>query len=104
MRFVYNGIDDIRPLIKNPIESELAVVLDRLPQRTEADLWDELMRVTSNQSDQEMLQVHVGESLNTVKWLASKGHDWLPVGGGHVMHSGNTLVMNGGGFGLQQRH
>src|SRR5258705_8283226 len=43
MRFVYNGIEDIRPLVKNPTESELAVVIELLPQRTEADLWDEIM-------------------------------------------------------------
>ena len=103
MRFAFNGIDDIRPLVRNASEKELQDVIDRLPHRTEAELWDDLMRVTNNQSDQDMLQTHVTESLNTVHWLASKGHDWVPAGGFKVA-SGNTLNMNGGGFGLQQRN
>ena len=103
MRFVFNGIEDIRPLVKNPVEAELQALLERMPHRTEQQLWDEVMRVTDNQSDQEMLQVHVAESRNTVHWLASKGHDWTPAGGFN-MPSDNILLMNGGGYGLQQRN
>ena len=65
-------------------------MLERLPHRTEAEHWDEVMQVTNNQSDQEMLQVHVSESLNTVQWLAAKGHDWVPAGG-FKMPSDNVL-------------
>ena len=78
MRFVFNGIEDLRPLVKNMPDAELRKLLERLPHRTEAELWDEFMRATDNQSDQDMLQVHVTESLNTVHWLAGKGHDWVP--------------------------
>ena len=103
MRFVFNGIEDVRPLVRNITDSELRAVLERLPHRTEAEHWDEVMRVTNNQSDQEMLQVHVTESLNTVQWLATKGHDWVPAGG-FKMPSDNVFMMNGGGYGLQQRN
>src|SRR5688572_13682903 len=103
MRFVFNGIEDVRPLVRNITDDELHAVLERLPHRTEAEHWDEVMQVTNNQSDQDMLQVHVSESLNTVQWLASKGHDWVPAGG-FKMPSDNVLLMNGGGYGLQQRN
>lgn len=103
MRFVFNGFDDVRPLVRNMPDDELHALLERLPHRTEAEHWDEIMRVTNNQSDQEMLQVHVTESLKTVHWLASKGHDWVPAGG-FKMPSDNILLMNGGGYGLQQRN
>ena len=103
MRFVFNGIEDVRPLVRNITDEELHAVLERLPHRTEAEHWDEVMQVTNNQSDQEMLQVHVSESLNTVQWLAGKGHDWVPAGG-FKMPSDNVLMMNGGGYGLQQRN
>jgi tricarballylate dehydrogenase len=63
-------------------------------------LWDEIMRVTHNQSDPDMLQVHVTESLKTVHWLASKGHDWVPA----TIRDDNVVTMNGGGPGLQQRN
>jgi len=100
MRFVYNGIDDLRPLVKNMSDAELAKQLERLPHRTEAEVWDEFMRVTDNQADERMLQVHVAESLKTVHWLAAKGHDWVPTGN----VGDNILLMNGGGYGLQQRN
>ena len=103
MRFVFNGFDDVRPLVKNMSDAELHELLERMPHRTEAEHWDEIMHVTNNQSDQEMLQVHVTESRNTVHWLASKGHDWVP-SGGFKMPSDNILLMNGGGYGLQQRN
>ena len=100
LRFVFNGIEDLRPLVRNIADAELHAILERLPRRTEADAWDEVMRVTDNQSDQEMLQVHVTESLNTVHWLAAKGHDWVPGN----RWSENILYPNGGGYGLQRRY
>jgi tricarballylate dehydrogenase len=103
MRFVFNGMEDVRPLVRNASEEELRTALDLLPHRTEAEHWDEVMRVTNNQSDQEMLQVHVTESLNTVQWLAAMGHDWVAAGG-FKMPSDNVFLMNGGGYGLQERN
>ncbi len=101
IRFVFNGIEDLRPLVRGMSDEELLKLLDcGLPHRTEAEVWDELMRVTNNQSDQELLQVHVTESLKTVQWLASKGHDWVPAS----MTNDNVLTMNGGGAGLQKRN
>ena len=102
MRFVFNGLEDLRPMVKSMSDDQLRALLERLPHRTEAEIWDEFMHVTNNQSDQDMLQVHVTESLKTVHWLASKGHDWVPTLVGGV--SDNILSMNGGGFGLQQRN
>ena len=69
IRFVFNGIEDLRPLVRNMSDDDLRMLLDGgLPHRTEAEIWDELMRVTNNQADEELLQVHVTESLNTVQW------------------------------------
>ena len=38
MRFVFEGIDDLRPLVKNTSEAELQTLIDRLPRRTKATL------------------------------------------------------------------
>jgi tricarballylate dehydrogenase len=100
MRFAFNGIEDLRPLVKGDCDAQLRPLLESLPHRTEAELWDEIMRVTNNQSDPELLQPHVTESLKTVHWLASKGHDWIPAG----IRDDNVVTMNGGGYGLQQRN
>ncbi len=101
MRFVFDGIEDLRPMVRNMGEKELRGLIELLPHRTEAEIWDDCMRVTDNQSDQEMLQVHVTESLKTIHWLAGKGHDWVPVS---TVAADNILVMNGGGYGLQVRN
>jgi len=101
IRFVFNGIEDLRPLVRNMSDEELRGLLGGgLPQRTEAEVWDEMMRATNNQSDPDLLQVHVTESLKTVHWLASKGHDWVPAS----LTNDNVLTMNGGGAGLQKRN
>ena len=101
IRFVFNGIEDLRPLVRNMSDDELRKLLEGgLPHRTEAEVWDELMRVTNNQTDEELLHVHVTESLNTVQWLASKGHDWVPAS----LTNDDVLTMNGGGAGLQKRN
>ncbi len=100
MRFAFNGMEDIRPLVRNFSEAEMRPLFDSLPHRTEAELWDEIMRVTHDQSDQDLLQVHVTESLKTVHWLASKGHDWTPA----TIRDDNVVTMNGGGAGLQKRN
>ena len=93
MRFAFNGAEDLKPLIRNYSDDEMRPLLEGLPHRTEAELWDEIMRVTNNQADQDMLQVHVTESLKTVHWLASKGHDWSPA----TIRDDNVVTMNGGG-------
>lgn len=101
LRFAFNGIDDLRPLVRNMSDAELRKMLEGgLPHRTEAEIWDEMMRVTHNQSDPELLRVHVTESLKTVHWLAAKGHDWVPA----PTTNDNVLSMNGGGAGLQKRN
>lgn len=102
MRFAYNSVDDLAALIRDPSPHDLARMADELPRRTEAELWDELMRVTDNQSDQLMLQIHVSESYPTVRWLTSKGHDWVPYFANRT--TGNIVAMNGGGYGLQERN
>ena len=43
---------DLAALINDPSPHDIGRMADELPRRTEADLWDELMRVTDNQSDQ----------------------------------------------------
>ena len=103
MRFVFHGVEDLRPLIRNATEAELQSLIDRLPRRTEEDSWDEVMRVTNNQSDEDLLQVHVTESRNTVHWLAENGQDWVPSIGAQALGD-NIVMMNGGGYGMQQRY
>ncbi len=101
MRFAYKSADDLVPLMNNPSDEVVRMIRERAPKRDEADLWDETMLTTNGESDPELLQVHVSESYNTIRWLRSKGHDWVA---NFEPTTGNVIQMNGGGYGLQQRH
>src|SRR5258706_3882082 len=100
MRFPYNSVDELVPLMKKPTDDELARIKQILPTLTQDDLTDQIMRVTDYRSDQEMLAVHVAESYNTVRWLAGKGHSWGP---NFCPRAQFVLSMDGGGHGLQER-
>ena len=102
MRFAYNGVEDLIPLMDNPAEYDLKILAERAPRHTEADLWDEAMRVTEGQADPELLETHVRESYRTVRWLREKGHSWVPAVANPT--AGFPLMLNGGGYGLQQRN
>jgi len=101
IRFVYNSVDDLVPLMDEVSDEVLEAINQRLPRRTEADLWDEIMRVTEGQSDQELLKIHVRESHSTIKWLREKGHIWVPDIENPA--AGNIVLMDGGGYGHQMR-
>ena len=102
MRFAFNSVDDIAPLINDPYPSDLQNIAEHLPHRTEAELFDEIMTVTDGYADTELADTHVSKSYETVRWLRSKGHDWVPIYA-TATHGGNVVMMNGGGHGFQER-
>ena len=101
MRFAYNSVDELVPLMKSPTQDELDRIAKMMPKLTEDDLTEMIMRVTEYKSDQEMLAVHVAEAYKTVRWLATKGHTWVPNFGPRAQF---VLSMDGGGHGLQSRN
>lgn len=101
MRFPYESVDDLVPLIDNPAPEDLEQVAARAPRRNEADVWDEIMRVTEGHSDRDLAETHVREGYNTVRWLRDRGHAWEFNFG---MTTGNVIRMKGGGYQLQKRN
>jgi len=104
LRFAYDNVDQLiavmRPEDDNP---EVRKALqDRLPQRTREDLYNEIMLVTEGLSNPDLLRVHLDESYNTIAWLHSKGHDWIP--SYENATTGNIVKCDGGGYGLQSRN
>ena len=101
MRFPYNSVDELVPLLKDPTGEQLTQLQQILPRLTGDDLSDMLLRVTQYRSDREMLAVHIAQSYETVRWLASKGHRWIPNFGPRAQF---LLSFDGGGYGLQERN
>ena len=110
MRFAYDNPDELLALMKSEDATpEVRSFLDeRVPQRSQTALWDEVMAVTGGMSDKEMLRIHVERSYETARWLHSKGHNWIPSYGKNVTGAsgttGNLIKMEGGGYGLQERN
>ena len=101
MRFAYNSVDELVPILKEPTQGDLTRLHQLLPRLTAEELTDLLLRVTEYRTDPDMLAVHVAESYATIKWLANKGHRWVPNFGPRAQF---VLSMDGGGHGLQERN
>src|SRR6201995_2573689 len=101
MRFPYESVEELEPLIDDPKKEDLAASHEKLPSRPQAQLWDEVIRTTGGQADRDLLEVHVAEAYPTIRWLRSKGHSWTP---NLAPTAGNTMQMDGRGYRLQERH
>ena len=109
MRFASDSVEDVGSLVNDPSPRDMKGMSDALPKRTQAELWDEVMLFTQGQCDQDLLRVLVSQSLITVRWLRSKGHDWVPsfqssTEDGVLVRTNDIVSMNGGGWGLQERN
>ena len=101
MRFPFGSVEDLVPILKEPSEDEVARIRQVMPRLTQDELTDQILRATEYRSDPEMLSVHVAQSYETIRWLAGKGHRWVPNFGPRAQF---LLSFDGGGHGLQQRN
>lgn len=101
MRFAYDNVEQLIPLMKDPSADDVEKIRNLLPHHTKDELTELIMRVTEYRSDQEMLEVHVSESYETVRWLAGKGHRMVPNFGPRAQF---VMSMDGGGHGQQTRN
>ena len=104
LRFAYDNVQQLMDILSGQYKTDAvrAELQKRLPQRTERELWDEIMLVTDGMTDQDLLKVHVAESYRTIAWLHSKGHDWVP--SYEDATTGNIVHCEGMGYGLQERN
>ncbi len=101
MRFPYDSVEQLLPLINDPSPEEIEEIRERLPSRTEQQLWDEIMRTTSGAADPALLEVLVRNAYPAILWLRGKGHAWKP---NLAPTAGNSMEMDGRGYRLQERH
>lgn len=67
-RLTYDGIDDLAPLLDEPVEEEV-----ELAPYSPADFRRDLERVTEGRCDPELTEVVTGEAAATVRWLHEQG-------------------------------
>jgi tricarballylate dehydrogenase len=106
-RFVHSGIDDLRKdvLVDLSAAEIERIVMPPLPRQT---YLDDLMRVTDGETSDELAEILIGRSRETIVWMRSQGVRFLPmfgrqsylVEGKHHFYGGVNIEAVGGGWGL----
>src|ERR1700756_3189825 len=106
VRVVYNGVDDIRALVPDLTEQEIATT--DFGTYTKEQFFDDMARVTQNRADPDLVDLLVTRSFDTFCWMRDKGVRFIPIygrqafkiGGKFKFWGGLTVEAVGGGPGL----
>src|SRR5919106_2324311 len=108
IRVVYNGVEDIKTLIPDLTEQEIAET--DFGTYTREQFFDDMARVTQNRADPDLVELVVTRSFDSFRWLRDKGVRFIPIygrqafkiGGRFKFWGGLTVEAVGGGPGLIQ--
>jgi tricarballylate dehydrogenase len=106
MRIVYNGIDDIRTLIPDLTEQEIAT--SDFGTYTQDQFFDDMARVTQYRANPDLVELLVTRSFAAAAWMREKGVRFVPIYGRQAFKidgrfkfwGGLTVESVGGGPGL----
>jgi tricarballylate dehydrogenase len=110
IRLVYNGVDDLKQLMPDLTEDEIA--RSDFGTYTQDQFFDDMFRVTQFRTDPELCERLVTRSFASVKWLREKGMRFQPIWGRQAylingvfkFWGGLTVESWGGGPGLVDQH
>lgn len=105
-RCVYDGVDDLKALMPDLTEQEIAVT--DFGTYTEEKFFDDMGRVTEYRTDPDLCELLVTRSRDTMRWMRGKGVRFAPIygrqaykiGGRFKFWGGLTVEAWGGGPGL----
>ena len=106
MRVVYNGVEDIRTLVPDLTDEEVAI--SDFGTYTQDKFFDDLAMVTQDRADPDLAELLVTRSFDTLNWMRTKGVRFIPIYGRQAFKidgkfkfwGGLTLDAVGGGPGL----
>ena len=106
VRVVYNGVDDIKTLVPDLTEQEIATT--DFGTYTADQFFDDMARVTQDRADPDLVELLVTRSFDTFCWLRDKGVRFIPIYGRQAFKidgrfkfwGGLTVEAVGGGPGL----
>src|SRR6266478_2958355 len=106
VRVVYDGVDDIKALVPDLTEQEIATT--DFGTYTKEQFFDDMARVTQNRADPDLVELLVTRSFDTFCWMRNKGVRFIPIygrqafkiGGKFKFWGGLTVEAVGGGPGL----
>ena len=108
IRFVYNGLDDLRQVMPELSDDEIAVT--DFGAYTRDDFFADMERITQFRSDPDMATLLIDRSLETLIWMRSHGVRFVPsyqrqafkVDGKFKFWGGLAIDASGGGPGLME--
>ncbi len=108
MRCVYDGVDDLKALMPDLSEAEIANT--DFGTYTEEKFFDDMGRVTEYRTDPDLCELLVKRSRETMRWMHGKGVRFQPIYGRQAFKvdgkfkfwGGLTVEVWGGGPGLVQ--
>ena len=106
MRVAYAGVDDLRRLVPDLSETEIATT--DFGSYTEDQFFDDMTRVTQYRCDADLVELLVRRSLSTLEWMRGTGVRFVPIYGRQAFKidgrfkfwGGLTVEASGGGPGL----
>ncbi|MCL6645349.1 MAG: FAD-dependent tricarballylate dehydrogenase TcuA [Dehalococcoidia bacterium] len=106
VRVVYNGVEDIKALVPDLTEQEIATT--DFGTYTAEQFFDDMARVTQNRADPDLVELLVTRSFDTFLWMRQKGVRFIPIYGRQAFKiegrfkfwGGLTVEAVGGGPGL----
>ena len=106
-RFVHEGLADLRrDILEDLSEAEASQIV--LPPLSKETYLDDLMRVTENNSEEELADILAGRSRDTLRWMRQHKVRFIPMfgrqsyklNGKHHFYGGVNIEAVGGGWGL----
>ena len=106
-RFVHDGLADVRQDILDDLSAAEADQMI-LPPFSKQTYLDDLMRVTEHNADDDMADILIGQSRDTMRWMRKHKVRFIPmfgrqsykVDGKHHFYGGVNIEAVGGGWGL----
>src|SRR5438477_1220303 len=106
VRVAYNGVDDIKRLVPDLTEQEIATT--DFGTYTKEQFFDGMGRVTQHRADPDLVELLVTKSFPTMVWMRDKGVRFIPIYGRQAFKidgkfkfwGGLTVEAVGGGPGL----
>lgn len=107
-RFCHDGLEDLRTDILDDMTPGEYESIGNLPPLSEEKFMDILMDVTEHQADEDLANILIGQSRETMRWLRSHKLRFIPmfgrqsfkIDGKHHFYGGVNIEAVGGGWGL----
>jgi tricarballylate dehydrogenase len=93
-RFPYRGLDDIRALIPDLSDEEVATI--DVGSYPSSQFYDDLMRITEGLTDPDLAETLVSRAYPTVLWMKERGLRWVLLYGRQAYRVGGILRFWGG--------